>query len=163
MTGRIIRLTVGQISLTLGMLWLVMNLTVAFDRHVFAGFAVTGGALVLLLWRRIRLPVRPVVAGSVVFGLVVTVAGLVVRTVTTGGMFGWFEGRGWPFEWLGRGGLAGSLDEARRVAVADGWGVDVWRLAADVVVWTYAGLVLICLIGLAVRAQKGRRTPDRAE
>ncbi|MEV4277364.1 hypothetical protein [Actinoplanes xinjiangensis] len=163
MTSRIIRLTVGQLSLTFGMFWLVMNLTVALDRHVFAGAALAGGGLVLLLWRRIRLPVRPVVTGSVVFGVVATVVGLVVRTVSTGGMFGWFESRGWPFGWLSRGGLADTPDGAHRRAVADGWGTDLMRLVADVTVWAYTGLVLICLLGLVVRAQKAHRIPERAE
>ncbi|MFD1373484.1 hypothetical protein [Actinoplanes sichuanensis] len=150
-------------SLTFGMFWLVMNLTVAVDRHVFTGLAMAGGGLVLLLWRRIRLPVRLVGVVSVVVGAAGTVAGLIVRTVSTGGMFGWFEDRGWPFAWLARGGLADSPDEARRLAVAGGWGVDWTRLAADVVVWAYTGLVLICLIGLAVRAQKGRKAPELPE
>lgn len=153
----------GQLSLTFGMFWLVMSLTVAVDRHVFAGAAIAGGGLVLLLWRRIRLPVRLVAAGAVAAGLAGTAVGLAVRSVSTGGMFGWFEGRGWPFEWLGRGALADSPDEARRRAVEEGWGVDVFRLLADVTVWAYTGLVLICLIGLAARAQKRRGTPERAE
>ncbi|MEU8655186.1 hypothetical protein [Actinoplanes philippinensis] len=163
MTSRIIRVTVGQLSLTLGMFWLVMSLTTPEPRHVSAGAAGVGGGLVLLLWRRIRLPVRPVLAGSVAVGLVGTVAGLIVRTITVGGMFGWFEDRGWPFSWLGRGALADSLDEARRQALAGGWGVDLFRLAVDVVVWSYTGLVLICVFGLAVRARKARRAPERAE
>jgi hypothetical protein len=163
MTGRIIRLTVGQVSLTFGMFWLVMNVTVAVDRHVFTGVALAGGGLVLLLWRRIRLPVRLVTVVSVAVGLAGTAGGLIVRTVTTGGMFGWFEDRGWPFAWLGRGGLADSVDEAQRQAVAGGWATDGTRLAADVVVWAYTGLVLICLIGLAVRAQKGRKAPEVTE
>jgi hypothetical protein len=51
----------------------------------------------------------------------------------------------------------------RRRAIEDGWGVDVLRMLADVAVWAYTGLVLICLIGLVVRAQKRRGTPERAE
>jgi hypothetical protein len=163
MTSRIIRLTVGQVSLTFGMFWLVMNLTVVVDRHVFVGAVFAGGGLVLLLWRRIRLPVRLVVAVSVVSGTVGTVAGLAVRSTSVGGMFAWFEGRGWPFVWLGRGGSADSLDEARRLALAGGWGVDGVRLVVDVAVWAYTGLVLICVFGLAVRAQKARGRSERAE
>ncbi|WP_433792150.1 hypothetical protein [Actinoplanes sp. CA-252034] len=96
-------------------------------------------------------------------GLAGTAAGLIVRTITTGGMFGWFEDRGWPFAWLGRGAVADGLDEARRQAVAEGWALDPTRLVVDVIVWAYAGLVLICVLGLAVRAQKARGNPERPE
>jgi hypothetical protein len=148
---RIARLTVGQISLTVGLLWLFLSFGSATARDVFVGVVIAGGGLVMLLWRRILLPVRLVVAGSVAAGVAGTAAGLAARSVSTGGMFVWSEGRGWPFEWLGRGALADDFDAARRQAIADGWGYDLFRLVVDVSLWAYAGLMLMVLIGLVTR------------
>jgi hypothetical protein len=149
--GRIARLTVGQGSLTVGLLWLVMSASTASVRDVFVGSAIAGGGLVMLLWRRIPLPGRLVAAGSVAAGVAGTAAGLFYRSVSTGGMFVWSEGRGWPFTWVGRGAMADDFDEARRQAIADGWGWDLFRLVVDVSLWAYAGLVLMVLIGLVAR------------
>jgi hypothetical protein len=148
---RVARLTVGQVSLTVGMLWLVLSLNTPNFRDAFAGLALAGGGLVMLLWRRIRLPVRLVAAVSLAAGVVGTAAGLAVRSVSTGGMFVWSEGRGWPFEWVGRGAVADDFDEARRQAIAESWGYDLFRLVVDVSLWAYAGLVSVVLIGLVTR------------
>jgi hypothetical protein len=153
---RILRITVGQISLTVGLLWLFMSFSSANVRDVFVGSALAGGGLVMLLWRRIVLPVRLVAAVSVAAGLVGTAAGLAARSVSTGGMFAWSEGRGWPFEWVGRGSVADDFEQARRQAVAEGWGYDLLRLVVDVSLWAYAGLVLMVLIGLVTRRIRER-------
>jgi hypothetical protein len=148
---RIARLTVGQMSLTVGLLWLAMSASSANVRDVFVGSVLAGGGLVMLLWRRILLPVRTVAVVSVAVGLAGTAAGLVSGSISTGGMFVWSEGRGWPFEWAGRGATSDDLDEARRQAIAEGWGYDLFRLVVDVSLWAYAGLVLVVSIGLVAR------------
>jgi hypothetical protein len=57
---------------------------------------------------------------------------------------------------VGRGAVADDFDEARRQAVADGWGYDLFRLLVDVSLWAYAGLVLMVLIGLGARRIRER-------
>ena len=134
-----------------------MALTVPSPRDAFAGGAVAAGGAVLLAWRWLRPPARLVAAVAAVGGPAGSLGGLAVQRITMGGMSGWFEDRGWPFEWLGRGAVADSPDEARRQAVADGWEADPLPLLADVVVWSYTALVLIVagtLIGRAWRAHR---------
>ncbi|MEV0897634.1 hypothetical protein [Actinoplanes sp. NPDC049802] len=150
--GRILRLVIGQMSLTAGVFWLVMALTVPYPRDFFVGGALAAGGLALLLWRRLRPPVRFVSVTAAMTAIGGTAAGLAVHTTSMGGMFGWFESRGWPFAWAGLGGLADTTEEAHRQAVADGWGLDWFRLLVDVTLWAYAGLVVAVVIGLAWRA-----------
>lgn len=160
---RVVRLTVGQVSLTAGLFWLLMNLSGVHPRDVFAGFALAAGGLVLLLWRRMALPGRLVFAAAGATGLGGTAAGLTVRSAELCCMFGYGEGRGWPYEWLGRGAVADTAAEAQRLAEAASWGVySPLALLVDVTVWAYTGLVLIVVIGLIRRAVRRETGPTSA-
>lgn len=153
----VLRLAVGLVSLTGGLFWLLMSLSGAHSRDVFAGAALAGGGLVLLLWRRVALPGRLVCAAAGLAGLAATGAGLIVRSAGLCCMFVYSEGRGWPYEWLGRGAVAGTADGARRLAGAEAWSVtSALALVADVTVWAYACSVLIVLVALGRRAVRRR-------
>jgi len=64
--------------------------------------------------------------------------------------FAYLSQRGWPFHWAGRGGIADDPDTARRVAEASNWTVDVVSLVADLLVWSYVGLILV-VIAVVIR------------
>ncbi|MDI6099716.1 hypothetical protein QLQ12_14020 [Actinoplanes sp. NEAU-A12] len=154
--SRGVRLTVGLLSLTAGLFWLLMNLSGVYPRDVFVGVALAGGGLVLLLWRRLPLSGRLVSAAAGVIGLGGTAAGLTARSAEICCMFAYREGRGWPYEWLGRGAVAETPGEAQRLAAAQGWEWSASALFVDVTVWAYAGLMVIVVGGLARRAARRR-------
>ena len=156
--AEVVRFAIGFLSLVAGGFWLVMALTVPYPRDIFVGAAVAAGGGVLLAWKRLRPPVRPAIAVAALGGVAGTAAGLAVRRVDMGGMFGWSEHRGWPFAWLGRAGLADSIEEARRQATTGGWGVDWFRMCLDAVVWSYTSLVLVVVLCLVLRVAVRRRT-----
>jgi hypothetical protein len=150
---RVLRLAAGQVSLTTGVFWLLMSLPGVHPRDLFTGAALAGGGLVLLLWRRVPLSGRLALAAAGLAGLAGTAAGLAVRSAALCCMFSYGEGRGWPYTWLGRGAVADSPGEARRLAGAEDWAMtSVTALVADVAVWAYTGLVLIVVSVLVRRA-----------
>lgn len=155
--SRVVRLAAGQVSLTLGVFWLLISLSGGHPRDVVTGAALAGGGLVLLLWRRVPLSGRLAFAAAGVSGIGGTVAGLTVRSAELCCMFSYTEGRGWPYEWLTRHAAADGPGEARRLAEADGWGFhSPMALVADVTVCAYTGLVLIVGWALVRRAVRRR-------
>ncbi|MEU4562127.1 hypothetical protein AB0F72_27400 [Actinoplanes sp. NPDC023936] len=153
------RLAVGVLGLLGGAFWLVMTLSEGDPRVTAAGAAAVLGGLILLFWDRLRLPARIVVPAAVAGGLIGTVAGLAARGISTCCMFGWSEGRGWPFVWLTRGGVADTPDEARRLGIEEGWTAIPFRMLADVVLWSYASLVLIVGVLVLTRVLRGHFAP----
>jgi hypothetical protein len=154
------RLAVGGLSLIGGAFWLVINLVYPNPRDALVGVVAAGGGVVVLAWHRLRLPARIVVPAVIAGGLAGAAAGLAVHRVSTGGMFGWIEYRGWPFEWLSRGAVADDPAEAQRLGQAAGWSAEPLRLAVDAVLHTYGSLILIVGLTLLVRYFAGN-VPDR--
>ncbi|MBG0561666.1 hypothetical protein [Actinoplanes aureus] len=147
------RVTVGALSFLAGTFWLVMNLSTDSATDVGIGAVVAAGGLALLAWHRLGVPARLARIVAAVTGLAGAVVGLASHSASLGGMYAWSEDRGWPFAWLYRGAVADDPGQARLLAEADGWGIDVLRLVADLVVWAYAGLIVAVVIGRFLRGK----------
>jgi hypothetical protein len=83
-----------------------------------------------------------------------TLFGLSVQTSESCCMFGYTMGRGWPFQWLSRGGVADDPDVARRIALTSGWSPDALTLVASLLFWACAGLLAIVAVTLLARLRK---------
>ncbi|MCO8272379.1 hypothetical protein M1L60_17430 [Actinoplanes sp. TRM 88003] len=158
-TGRALRFVLGALSLVGGLTWALLNLhvaTAALDAAV--GAVLAAGGLVLLMPHRIRLPrlvTALVMSGFAVAG---TVAGLVYEQSRECCEFAYVAERGWPFHWVGRGGVADDPETAIRLAQSSAWSADVVSLTANLLVWSYVGLILVVIAVLVRRAR-----PVRAE
>jgi hypothetical protein len=160
---RVFRALAGGISLVLGVLWILLNSVENAARvtDIVVGVVLTAAGLVLLMPHRVRLP-RPATAiVAAVVGLGGTMAGLAVRTAQLCCMFGFFVDRGWPFHWLSRGGTADTPAAAYRLEQGASWDVNVLTLAADLVLWAYAGMLLVVIAVLVRRARGGHDEPRR--
>ncbi|BBH64736.1 hypothetical protein ACTI_14210 [Actinoplanes sp. OR16] len=155
-----IRAVIGATGLLCGGFWLVVNLISGSPQDAAVGVTPVLGGLMVLFWDRLRIRSPWVAPVAVAAGLAGAVAGLAVHRVSTGGMFAWIEYRGWPFEWLSRGGLGDDFDEARRIAEASGWSAEPLRLAVDVVLHSYTSLVLIVGLILLLR-RLAPKVPDK--
>jgi hypothetical protein len=147
----------GAVSLVGGLTWVLLNLhgpAPAVD--IATGAVLALGGLVLLMPHRIRLPRVATWIAAAVAGVGGTAAGLAAGTATACCMFAYIEGRGFPFLWLQRGGVADDPEVARRLAAADSWGVDVSALMMNAIVWAYLGVLVVALAVLMRRAT-GRR------
>lgn len=157
-TGRALRLVVGALSLVGGLTWVLLNIHVdsaALDAAV--GTVLAAGGLVLLMPHRIRLPRRVTAVVTAGFALGGTAAGLLVERSQVCCEFAYVAERGWPFHLAARGAVADDPETAFRLAPASNWAVDAVSLAADLVVWSYAGLLLVVLVVLARRLRSRRR------
>lgn len=144
----------GAFSLVGGLTWILLNLhgpRPAVD--IAVGVVLATGGLVLLMPHRVRLPARTTWAVATAAALVGAVAGLAVRSSALGGMYAYVERRGFPFEWLARGGVADDPDTAQRLAGMDAWNVNVLPLIGDGFVWAYAGILILVLVR---RLRRGR-------
>ncbi|KUL21928.1 hypothetical protein [Actinoplanes awajinensis] len=147
-TGHPVRVMIGAGTCALG------ALAVLFAP---AALVVLAAGALLLCWHRLRPSAAFAAVGAVAGAVAGTFGTLLVRTEELCCMFGWSEGRGWPYSWLTRGGVADEPDTARQLAIADGWDVYPEHLAADVVLWAYTGFVLFAVIGLGWRIGRERR------
>ncbi|MCY1140760.1 hypothetical protein OWR29_22405 [Actinoplanes sp. Pm04-4] len=162
-TGRALRFILGALSLVGGLTWILLNLhvsTAALDAGV--GTVLAAGGLVLLMPHRIRLPRRVTAVVMSGFALAGTAAGLAVESSRQCCEFAYITERGWPFHWASRGGLADDPETAFRVAQSSSWSADLASLAADLLLFSYVGLLLVVagvLVGRArsVRAKKANR------
>ena len=156
-TGRVLRWLLGGFSLVGGLTWILLTMhgaSPALDAAV--GTVLALGGLVLLMPHRIRLPRRVtsiVVTGAALAG---TGAGLAAGRAQECCDFAYAEFRGWPFAWVSRGGVADDPGTAYRLARSAGWSVDLVPLVADVLLWSYVGLLLVVV---AVLVRRARRTP----
>jgi hypothetical protein len=147
----------GALSLVGGLTWLLLNL---HGPHpvvdVLVGAVLTAGGLVLLMPHRIRLPRVAGAAGTGAAALAGTVGGLAVSTSAVCCAFAYVASRGWPFHWLQRGAVAENADTARSLALAADWQVDVVALVGNVLVWAYAGMLVVVGVVLVRRARPAR-------
>lgn len=154
---------VGALTLVGGLTWLLLNLSGPHPAvDVAVGAVLAAGGLVLLMPHRARLPGRVTAAGAGVVALGGIAAGLLVAENSQGGAFVYLVRRGLPFPWLARGGIADDPDTARRLAESAGWQVDAISLAADLLVFAYAGMLLVAVVVL-VRRTAGERAGRRVE
>ncbi|MBL7254861.1 hypothetical protein [Paractinoplanes lichenicola] len=156
-TGRALRFILGALSLVGGMTWILLNLhasSAALD--VAVGAVLATGGLVLLMPHRIRLPRLLTGAVTAGFALIGTGAGLLAGQSRTCCQFAYISDRGWPYHWLQRGAVADDAETAYRLAQSASWTADLLTLAADLLIWSYVGLIVVVAVVLIGRA---RRTP----
>jgi hypothetical protein len=149
----------GAFSLVGGLTWLLLNMQ---GTHPVLDTAVSlvlaAGGLVLLMPHRITLPRRVTGLAAAGAALAGTGAGL-AATASQASTLAYVVARGWPFHWLQRGGVADDPETARRIALAADWQVDGVALAADLLVWAYAGM-LIVVVGVLIRRSARERRPE---
>jgi len=154
--GRVLRFLLGAFSLVGGLTWILLNLRAASATlDAMVGAVLAAGGLVLLMPHRIRLPRRVTALAMAGFALGGVAAGLLVERSRECCTFAYLSERGWPFHWAARGGLADDPETAFRLARSSGWTVDVLSLVADLLLWSYAGLLLVVI---AVGARHLRRS-----
>jgi hypothetical protein len=146
-TGQFLAGVLGAFTLVGGLLWILLNLHSPRPVvDIAAGAVLAAGGLVLLMPHRVRLPGGRTWAVAGAAALVGAVVGLVAHSVALGGMYAYVERRGFPFAWLTRGGVADDPETARQLAAMDAWNVNVLQLAGSVVVWAYAGILVLVLV-----------------
>ncbi|RZU50224.1 hypothetical protein EV385_1990 [Krasilnikovia cinnamomea] len=158
----VVPVLVGACTLVGGLTWVLLNLhgpEPVLDVTVGAVLAV--GGLVLLMPHRTRLPVAATAIAAAATGLAGTVAGIAVSTSQAFGAYAYLTTRGWPYRWLSRGAIADDLTTAERVAGVQSWQVDVLALAANLLVWSYVGL-LAAGAAVAVRRTMAARATAMA-
>jgi hypothetical protein len=153
----------GALTLVSGLTWMLLNLRGPHQvLDVSVGTVLALGGLVLLMPHRIRLPGALTAGATALVALVGTAAGLVAEAAATCCTFAYVVQRGWPFKWISRGGLADDAATARRLADSADWHVDAISLAADLVVFAYAGMVIVAVVVL-IRRRAGDRDGQRVE
>jgi hypothetical protein len=142
---RALRWLLGAFSLLAGFTWMLINLSnPSAGLDIVVGCVLAAGGLVLLMPHRIRLP-RVVTAAVMSMAAVIgTAAGsFVYRTKT--GYYVFISERGWPFHWAQRAAIADDPDTARRLALSADWHVDLIALGGNLLVFAYAGMLLVVL------------------
>jgi hypothetical protein len=157
---RLVRWLLGATTLVGGSTWILLNLhgpSAVLDTVV--GCVLAAGGLVLLMPHRIQLPPVATTVAVCVVGLAGTAAGLVARTAQTCCDVAYIVDRGWPFRWVQRGAVADDVGTAYRLAQSAEWRVDVVALAANVLLWAYAGMLVVVVAVLVRRARRKHEAP----
>ncbi|GIF24489.1 hypothetical protein BJ973_007968 [Actinoplanes tereljensis] len=157
-TGRLARWLLGALSLVGGLTWILVTTHGWVDLGV--GLVLAAAGLVLLMPHRIQLPRRLTALVMVVFALVGTAAGLAALTERTCCAYAVIADRGWPFTWLQKGAIADDPATAQRLADASNWNVDLVSLATNVLIWAYAGMLLVVIGVLVRRTRSDHRVPQ---
>jgi hypothetical protein len=157
-TGRLARWLLGAFSLVGGLTWLLVTTHGLTD--VVVALVLAAAGLVLLMPHRIQLPRRLTALVMTGFAVVGTLAGLVVLTERVGS-FAYAADRGWPFMWIQRYAVADDPTTARSLADSANWTVDLISLVMNLVLWAYAGMLLV-VIGVLMRRTRGDQPPDSA-
>lgn len=158
--GRLLRWLFGAGTLVGGLTWILLNMHAdELLLDVAIGVVLAVGGLVLLMPHRITLPRKVTAVVVVVAALGGTAAGLLATDEQVCCMHGYVEDRGWPVEWVQRGAVAEDPDSARRLAQSAGWTYDFLALAADLVLWAYAGMLVVVT---AVLLRRRRDRPIRS-
>jgi hypothetical protein len=155
-TGRALRFLLGALSLVGGLTWILLNVhaaSAALDTAV--GTVLALGGLVLLMPHRVRLPRRSTAAVMTGFALAGTAAGLLAAQSRVCCEFAAITDRGWPFHWAQRGAVADDPETAARLARSASWTVDLLSLVADLLIWSYVGLIVVVAVVLVRRARTG--------
>jgi hypothetical protein len=153
----------GALTLVGGLTWALLNLHGPHQLvDVSVGVILALGGLVLLMPHRIQLPGRLTLGGAAAVALAGTAAGLLMVAASACCTFAYVVQRGWPFAWLDKGAWADDASTARLVANSAEWHVDAVSLAADLLVFAYAGMVIVAAVVL-VRRTAGERAGRRVE
>jgi hypothetical protein len=134
----------GALTLVGGLTWVLLNLHGPHGLvDVAVGVVLAAGGLVLLMPHRVQLPGRPTLGGAAVVALAGTATGLLVTAASACCSYAYVVQRGWPFAWLNKGAWGDDAATARLVAASAGWQVDAIALAADLLVFAYAGMLVV--------------------
>jgi hypothetical protein len=154
--GGVLRGLLGALTLVGGLTWLLLNLPGTHPvLDTLVSLVLAAGGLVLLMPHRITLPRRVTGLTAAGAALAGTVAGL-AATASQASTIAYVVARGWPFHWLQRGGVADDPETARRIALAADWQVDGVALAADLLFWAYAGMLILVVVVLIRRSARER-------
>jgi len=151
---RLLRWLLGAVSLVAGLTWLLINLngpSAVLDAAV--GSVLAAGGLVLLMPHRIRLPRLATAATMTVTALGGAALGLTALKAQVCCMYAYIVDRGWPFPWAERGAVADDADTAQRLALGANWHVDLVSLAGNLLVFAYAGLIVV-VIAVLIRRRR---------
>ena len=153
--GRLARWLLGAFSLVGGLTWILLTAhgqSAALDLTIGVVAALAG--LVLLMPHRIRLPrlITPIVMAMV--AIAGAAAGLLHVSERDCCMYAHVVDRGFPFVWVERAGVGADPETAERLARAANWTVDLVSLTANLVLWAYAGMLLL-VIAVLVRRRRG--------
>jgi hypothetical protein len=154
----LLRWLLGALSLVGGLTWILFTAhgpTAGVDLAV--GLVLAGAGLVLLMPHRIRLPRRVTALVMTVSALAGTVGGLAAVRSQECCSFAFVVDRGWPFAWARRGAVADDPETAFRLAQSARWSADLVSVAADLLLWAYAGMLLVVIGVLVRRAVRERR------
>jgi hypothetical protein len=150
--GRLARWLLGAFSLVAGLTWILFTVhgpTALLDLMV--GLVLAAAGLVLLMPHRIRLPRLVTTIVMTMVAIAGTAAGLAASTERTCCSYAYVLSRGFPFAWAQRAGIGADPATAERLAGAANWTVDLVSLAANVLLWAYAGMLLVVIAELARR------------
>lgn len=151
---RLLRWLLGAVSLVAGLTWILINLSgpsALTDSAV--GCVLAGGGLVLLMPHRIRLPRVVTAAAMTITAVGGTALGLVGKSAQTCCAYAYIVDRGWPFHWVQRGAVADDASTAQRLTQTADWHVDLVSLTGNLLVFAYAGLLLV-VIGVLIRRRR---------
>lgn len=154
---RLGRWLLGALSLVGGLSWILLvqhSPDPAAD--LVAGLVLAAAGLVLLMPHRITLPRRATTIAMAVSAPAGTVAGLLAGRTQTCCSYAYVVDRGWPLRWAQRAAFASDPDVARRMSSSANWTVDLPSVAADLLVWGYAGMLLVVALVLVRRVREGR-------
>ena len=153
---RLLRWLLGAVSLVAGLTWILINLNAPSSiLDTAVGCVLAAGGLVLLMPHRIRLPRIATAAAMATTALGGAALGLLATRAQTCCSYAYIVDRGWPFHWVQRGGIADDPDTARRLTETADWNVDLVSLAGNLLVFAYAGLVLVVIV---VQIRRARRS-----
>jgi hypothetical protein len=151
---RVARWLLGASTLVGGLTWILLNLHLdTAVQDTLAGAVLAAGGLVLLMPHRIRLPRLLTTIAVIAVGVGGTAAGLVAKSAQTCCDFAYIVDRGWPFHWIQRGAVADDPGTAFRLTQSANWQVDLVSLAGNLLVFAYAGLLLVVIVVLVRRAR----------
>ncbi|MFI5889331.1 hypothetical protein ACIA5D_04335 [Actinoplanes sp. NPDC051513] len=150
--GRLARWLLGAFSLVAGLTWILFTMhgpTALLDLTV--GLVLAAAGLVLLMPHRIRLPRLVTTIVMTMVAIAGTAAGLAALTERTCCAYAYVLDRGFPFAWAQRAGVGADPATAERLAGSATWTVDLVSLAASLLLWAYAGLLLVVVAVLVRR------------
>jgi hypothetical protein len=140
---RLLRWLLGALTLVGGLTWILLNLNAPSAlSDIVAGCVLAAGGLVLLMPHRISLPGTATAVTMPITALVGTATGLLTTTERRGDV-AYIVEHGWPFHWVQRGVVADDPDTAYRLAQSADWHVDLIALAGDLLVFAYAGMLVV--------------------
>jgi hypothetical protein len=156
--ARVLRFLAGVLAagtLVGGLTWILINLQAPEPLvDVLVGVVLAVGGLILLMPHRARLPRRAAWLTAGVTGLVGSAAGALYHSAYLCCSFAYVEQRGFPFRWLSHGATAEDRETARRLAAGSDWHADVPTLAVNVIVWAYAGIVVLAMVSALRRRRR---------